>query len=210
MPAIVKNARKHQPGLIVVDRWAPGEFENYLTPEQKIPEKALDYPWESCITMADGWSYEPDHTCKPLRQLIHMLVDIVAKGGNFLLNIGPKPDGTWTDEAYDRLNGIGEWMKINSEAIYDSRPIQPYKAGKVCFTRNKDSGSLYAVYLADVDEKLPPSKILLEHFQPSADAQVCMLGVEGRLKWDKAGRGCIIELPKFSSKNLPEEINEIV
>ncbi len=203
MPAIAQNARKYQPGLIVVDRWAPGEYENYLTPEQKVPEKALDYPWESCITMTDGWSYEPDHRCKPVRQLIHMLVDIVAKGGNFLLNIGPTSKGTWIDEAYDRLNSIGEWMKINSEAIYDSRPISPYKDGKVCFTQNKDTGAVYALYLADEDERMLPSKIGLNNLQPAPNAEISILGINGQIKWEKVGKGCIIELPELSLKNLP-------
>jgi alpha-L-fucosidase len=203
MPRIVKNARKYQPGLIVVDRWVPGQYENYLTPEQKIPEKALDYPWESCITMTDGWSYEADQKCKPLRQLIHMLVDIVAKGGNFLLNIGPAPDGTWTDETYQRLAEIGDWMKINSEAIYDSSPMAPYKEGKICLTRNDATGVVYTIYLAGENEHIFPEKINFSNFFPAEGTEVKILGLQGQLQWKRVGKGCIIELPKVAEKNIP-------
>ncbi len=59
-----------------------------------------------------------------------MLADVVAKGGNLLLNIGPGPDGSWDDAAYDRLAALGAWMKVNSEAIYATRPVAPYVDGK--------------------------------------------------------------------------------
>ena len=203
MDSIVRNARKYQPGLIVVDRWSPGPNENYLTPEQKIPPKALEIPWESCITMTEGWSYEPHHTCKPARQLIHMLIEIVAKGGNLLLNIGPKPDGTWIDEAYDRLEKIGAWININGEAIYDSKPIPPFRDGKICLTQNKNDKTVYAIYLADEDEKMPPRKIRLNSIQPALDAKLNLLGIKESLKFEKIGKGCIIELPEMSLELLP-------
>jgi len=201
IPWIAKMARKHQPGLIIVDRWVSGEYENYLTPEQKIPDHALNVPWESCITMAPGWSYNENHKYKPVRQLIHMLVDIVAKGGNFLLNIGPSPEGDWADEAYDRLKQIGEWMRINQEAIYETRTISPYKEGKVCLTQKKD-GSIYAIYLADEDENQPPSKIWMSNFQPNSNAKLTMLGVNGELKWEKVGKGFLVHIPE-SIQNKP-------
>jgi len=199
---IAKMAREHQPGLIVVDRWVSGEFENYLTPEQKIPDNPLNVPWESCITMAPGWSYNKNHQYKSVHQLIHTLVDIVAKGGNFLLNIGPSPDGDWADDAYDRLQGIGEWMKINSEAIYETRPIAPYKEGKVCLTQKKD-GTVYAIYLSEEDEKNPPSKIWLSKIQPVEGAKLNMLGAKEELKWEKVGKGFLVNIPESVQKNPP-------
>ncbi|MCK7483889.1 MAG: alpha-L-fucosidase [Candidatus Moduliflexus flocculans] len=59
---------------------------------------------------------------------------MVSKGGNFLLNIGPSPEGEFAPEALDRLREIGEWMKVNGEAIYGTRPVAPYKEVKTCFT----------------------------------------------------------------------------
>jgi alpha-L-fucosidase len=198
---IVKMARKRQPGLIVVDRWVSGKYENYLTPEQKIPEKAINVPWESCMTMAEGWSYNEDHKYKSVHQLIHLLVEIVAKGGNFLLNIAPSPKGDWSIEAYDRLNGISEWMKVNSEAIYETHQIAPYKDGKICLTQKKDT--IYAIYLADIDELYPPQKIRLNFIPTFRNAKVTMLGSGGELKWEKIDKGFEIELPESVQKNPP-------
>ena len=146
MPRLVAEARAKQPGLIVVDRDVPGPYQNYLTPEARVPAQALPYPWEVPMPMARSWSYVPNDVYKSPRVLIQMLVDVVAKGGNLLLNIGPGPDGAWHDAAYDRLAALGAWMKVNSEAIYDTRPIAPYVEGQVRFTRAKD-GTVYAIYL---------------------------------------------------------------
>jgi alpha-L-fucosidase len=134
MPRIARMARKNQPGLIIVDRTVTGKFENYRTPEQHVPHEPLDYPWETCMTMAGSWSYSPNDRYKPTRQIIHLLVDIVAKGGNYLLNVGPGPDGTLAPDAIKRMEEIGDWMEINGEAIYGTRPIPPYKEGKTCLT----------------------------------------------------------------------------
>ena len=68
-------------------------YENYRTPEQKIPDRALDYPWEACMTMATQWSYKPDDSYKSTHDILTTLVQIVSRGGNFLLNVGPGPDG---------------------------------------------------------------------------------------------------------------------
>jgi alpha-L-fucosidase len=196
-------ARGYQPGLIVVDRWVNGPYENYLTPEQKVPEKALGVPWESCITMATSWSYVKADRYKSVRQLIHLLVDIVAKGGNLLLNIGPSPEGEWAPDAYDRLKGIGEWMKVNSEAIYGTRPILPYKDGRVCLTQKKEGGAVYAIYLADENETQPPKVIQLRDLHPSDNAELVVLGAGGELNWKKEGNGISIEIPEKIRQQPP-------
>ncbi|MFZ4741675.1 MAG: alpha-L-fucosidase [Bacteroidales bacterium] len=176
MPAIAAMARKNQPGILVVDRSVHNKFENYFTPEQEIPKKPLPYPWETCMTMATSWSWVYNDTYKPTNKLIHLLVDIVSKGGNFLLNIAPSPTGDLDDTAYLRLKEIGEWMKINSEAIYNTQPIAPYKDGKTCFTQGKN-GAVYLIYLADANETMP-SEIKVNNFKPKANAKVVLLGNE--------------------------------
>ena len=90
MPKLAAMARSHQPGLLVVDRTVGGRYENYRTPEQEVPEKAMPYVWETCMTMANQWSYKSDDKYKSTRQLIHLLVNIVAKGGNFLRQRRPE------------------------------------------------------------------------------------------------------------------------
>lgn len=129
-------------------------------------------------------------------------MDIVTKGGNFLLNIGPSIEGDWAEEAYDRRNGIAEWMKINSKAIYTTQPIAPYKEGKVCLTQKKD-GTVFAIYLADEDKKQPPSKIWLSTIQPTDGAKLNLLGFDGELDWEKVGKEFLVNIPEAVQKNPP-------
>ena len=157
MPRLAAMARRHQPGLIVVDRTVKGRYENYRTPEQEVPPKALPFVWETCMTMGDQWSYKPDDKYKSTHKLIHLLVDIVAKGGNFLLNVGPSPDGELPAVAVQRLAEIGAWMRVNGEAIYATRAVAPYKEGRVCMTQKKDK--LYLIYLGEEGQAGPPSRI---------------------------------------------------
>ena len=175
MPEIAVMARSFQPGLLMVDRTVTGKYENYRTPEQQIPDKLPDYPWETCMTMATSWSYVPGDIYKPANKIIHNLVDIVCKGGNYLLNIGPSPEGEWDDTAYVRLREIGDWMKINGEAIYKSRPVKPYKSGKVCFTSNPD-GTIYLIYLAEPGESKMPETLEVKGFHPAEGTAVELLG----------------------------------
>ena len=201
MPLIAKNSRKKQPGLIVVDRAVPGPLQNYLTPENQVPVKTLPYPWETCMPMTPSWSYEPGLEYKSAHKLIHLLVDIVAKGGNFLLNIGPTAEGDFEDDAYDRLKKIGDWMKINSEAIYNTHPVHPYKEGNLCFTQLKD-GTTYAIYLADEKGKIP-EKLNLSIFSPVSGANIELLGTNKKIKWQKNSNGFEIEIPESIRKSPP-------
>ena len=202
MPRLASMARKNQPGLIIVDRTVAGRYENYRTPEQQVPEKPPDYVWETCMTMGNSWSYVPNDKYKSANRLIHLLVDIVSKGGNFLLNIGPNAEGELPPESLERLQEIGDWMTVNSEAIYETRPVAPYKEAKICLTSKADK-TLYAIYLADEDETSPPSKILLYSHVPEENAKVRMLGVKGFLKWEKVGKGVLIHVPAAAVQNPP-------
>ena len=195
MPRLVAEARARQPGLIVVDRDVPGPYQDYLTPEARVPDKALPYPWEVPMPMARSWSFVPNDTYKTPRVLVHMLADVVAKGGNLLLNIGPGPDGTWHDAAYDRLAALGAWMKVNGESIYGTRPIAPYVDGKVRLTRGKD-GSVYAIYLADEGETELPSYVSLASVVPAPNSTVTLVGTGRLLSWERSGTGFVIRVPR--------------
>ncbi len=186
MPKIASMARSRQPGLIIVDRTVHGPFENYRTPEQRVPEKPLPFPWETCMTMGEAWGYVPNDMYKSARTLVHLLIDIVAKGGNFLLNVGPKPDGTFPEQAVQRLEEMGSWMAINQESIEDSYPIAPYRSGQFCFTQGKE-GQVYAHYLLDEGEK-NPSELLIPYpaFHTGA---IRLLGQPAPLKWKKEKEG---------------------
>ncbi len=194
MPAIATMARKHQPGLIIVDRTVTGKYENYRTPEQRVPKKPLPYPWETCMTMGGSWSYNPYDHYKSTNQLVHLLVDIVAKGGNFLLNVGPAPTGELPPEALKRMHEIGKWMNVNGEAIYGSRPVAPYKEENICFTRGK-AGQVYAIYLTDENLTTMPRQISISSFRITSGAKVTLLGYPHPLKWKNKKRGMTVYIP---------------
>ena len=99
-------------------------------------------------------------SCKSTNKLIHLLCDIVAKGGNFLLNVGPDADGNLPDTALLRMKEIGEWMKVNGEAIYGTRPIYPFTYGKFRFTQ-KDN-KVYGIFLLDEQESPVPDTYWFE------------------------------------------------
>jgi alpha-L-fucosidase len=204
MDELVGKIRNRQPEAIVVDRAVHGKNQNYLTPENQVPDKMLPYPWESCIILGGGWSFSYNAKMMPSRKVIHMLTDIVAKGGNLLLNIGPGPDGTWYDEAYDRLRETGKWLSINGDAIYGTRTIAPYFDGKLRFTSGKD-GSAYVIYLLDENEKLP-SKIEVRGFIPAKGAKINMLGKNGNsLKWTAQGDRFSFSIPASYLDALPSQ-----
>ncbi|MFH1195122.1 MAG: alpha-L-fucosidase [bacterium] len=196
MPLIAANSRKKQPGLIVVDRAVPGPQQNYLTPENQVPDRTLPYPWETCMPITPSWSYEPGLEYKSARKLIHTLVDVVAKGGNFLLNVAPTAEGDYEPEAYDRLKEIAEWMKVNSEAIYNTHAVLPYKEGKVCLTELKD-GTVYAIYLAEENENSLPAKISFEKFPIKDYSKIELLSSTVEIKLE----GSTIEIPEQVQQN---------
>lgn len=202
MARIAAMARQKQPGLMVVDRAVGSEYENYRTPEQTIPAIPLDHPWETCMTMARSWSYAPKDVYKPARTLIHNLVDIVAKGGNYLLNIGPSPQGDYHPEAYTRLQELGGWLKINGDAIYTTRPVAPYKEGNLCYTRNR-GGQVNLIYLASQEETELPAQVTFRGVQPVPNAIISLLGREGTLSWQKRGQETVITVPLEIRRNPP-------
>ena len=149
MDALAAIARADNPDLIIVDRSVGGRYENYRTPEKQVPDTLLPYPWETCMTMGDSWSYVPSDHYKSTTQLIHMLADVVAKGGNLLLNVGPDAQGNLPPQALERMEQIGVWLSANGRAIYATRPLYPYCHGNVRFTQSKDGKHRYAICLID-------------------------------------------------------------
>ncbi len=196
MPRLVREVRVKQPKLIVVDRAVPGEQQNYLTPEQHIPENGLPYPWETCMTMASSWSYVPNDVYKPTNELVEKLVDIVSKGGNYLLNIGPSPSGEYSDTAYVRLREIGEWMKINSEAIYGTRMYAVFGEGNnIRYTQSKDGKTQY-VFLFE----FPTSPVVLTKITLNKGQKVNLLGSDKPLKWKQSEHRLEITVPAALKK----------
>lgn len=207
MPKIAAMAREKNKNLIIVDRSVGGQFENYRTPEQQVSAEPLDYPWETCMTMGDAWGYVPNDNYKSTNTLIHLLCEIVCKGGNFLLNVGPDEKGNLPDAAVARMDSIGEWMRINSKAIYSTRPIAPYQSENICFTKSKN-GNVYAIILISDTVKLQSSYDI-----PKIDGlkkgKKTILGSKQKAELKISNTTMQITLPKKFIKNNKES-NAIV
>lgn len=124
---VTKMIRSLRPGILINDRI--NLPEDFSTPEQTIPAGALPNGrlWETCMTMNDTWGFKKDdHNWKSSTDLARKLIDIASKGGNFLLNVGPQPDGKIPAESVERLKDVGAWMKRNGESIYGTTK-SPYR-----------------------------------------------------------------------------------
>ena len=121
---IAARARELQPGILVVDREVHGPNEDYRTPEQRIPDHRPSYPWESCVTLSDNWtSLSPDEQAKDPREVVDMLVKVVARGGNLLLGVGPDPTGAIPPSIREALEVIGTWLEEFGPALYGTRAV---------------------------------------------------------------------------------------
>ena len=164
--------RSFQPGIIINNRG--GLEEDLDTPEQKIAASKSGRCWESCMTIGDTWGYiKYNPNMKSVTQLIQNLVTTASGGGNFLLNVGPKPDGTIQPELVRRLKEIGKWMKVHGESVYGSERL-PSEWGApesgIIFGRTTARGSTAYIHyfhwpgrkaaLTGVENKVLSAKIL--------------------------------------------------
>jgi alpha-L-fucosidase len=108
--------RELQPGLLINDRLP--RVGDYETPEQFVPPTPPARKWETCMTMNESWSYNPDdHDYKSPRSLVHTLCEVTGRGGNLLLNVSPRGDGSLPPEQVERLEHVGAWVRRNGEAV---------------------------------------------------------------------------------------------
>jgi len=153
------------------------------TPELYVPGIPLEGAWETCFTMGTAWQYQPrNEQYKSGGQVIDLLVETRAKGGNLLLNVGPKPDGELPIEQEERLREVALWMQVNQEAIYGTRPWALTNEGNIWFTKAKDADTVYAIV------KQEPRwvrgewrEFVLKSVQVEAGAEVSVLGQNGRV-----------------------------
>ncbi|MGA7307242.1 MAG: alpha-L-fucosidase, partial [Rhodothermales bacterium] len=179
----VDTGRKGKQGMNADDRRYAGDFG---TPEQQILEGTSSFDWETCMTMNDSWGYNAnDHNWKPAETLIHQLIDVVSKGGNYLLNVGPTAEGVFPGPSVERLGEMGDWLAINGEAIYGSRPWTTSGEGdSIRYTSMGDS----VVHAITLD--WPGDTLTLTKVRPSPNAKISLLGDDESLPWtydDEAG-----------------------
>lgn len=199
LDTILVDARKRNPGMISVDRTIRGKNENYQTPEQGIPAKQLDIPWESCITLSHAWGWTPNAKFKSPNKVIGILAEIVAKGGCLALGVGPKADGTLQPEVVNTLLRIGSWLNKNGQAIYSTVNAAHYNDGKVWFTADKNGKTLYAIYTLEDGEKTPKTITWTEN---KPKGKLVLLQNGKSVKYTVKGNQVTVTLPS-GLKNEP-------
>lgn len=171
---LVDYAWQLQPGLVITR----GVME---TPEQYIPGVPLKGAWEGNLTMGTEWPWKPtNETYKSGTELIEILIETRAKGGNLLLNIGPKPDGEIPIEQESRLREIALWNFVNGEALKNVRPWVITNENNIWFTRNRDT--VYAFLTKMAPWKLGEANtVTLRSVRATARTEVTVLGQSGEL-----------------------------
>jgi alpha-L-fucosidase len=159
-------------------------------------------PWMSICLLGKQFSYDPNpDNYKGQQWVIHNLIDCVAKGGSFMVCIGPDANGKFHPEAVKQIEAVGEWLKTNGEGIYETRTRDVWQAGDIRFTRSKDNKRVYAFV-----EKFPEKELIIPSVTPKKKSKVRLLGYSKALKWQPTGDGGVrIEIPDAlqSSENRP-------
>lgn len=182
--------------------------------ERGKSDKLMQFPWQTDTSIGKrSWSHVENEENKTAQQIIHDLIDIVSKNGNLLLNVGPKADGTITDEQKAVLLDIGEWLKVNGDAIYGTRPWKKYGEGPTAGTKGTFTDHVATDYTAQ-DIRFTTKgndfyaimlnwgeTVTITSLNPEtiADAQlkeVSMLGCDENIKYEMTTSGIKIQLPK--------------
>ncbi|MBT8307623.1 MAG: alpha-L-fucosidase, partial [Maribacter sp.] len=118
-----------------------------------------------------------------------------------LLNIAPSPEGEWDEGAYQLLSEIGDWMAVNSEAIYGTKAMEPYKLDNICLTSKAD-GTIYLIYLVGNEQEKLPSKITFPNLSFPKNASIHVLGSNTQLIWSNNEAGIDVNIPGNLKKSL--------
>jgi alpha-L-fucosidase len=205
MRETIKLARKWSPETMFRARGI-GNYGDYYQPEQFVPKNSEQsgMPWMSICLLANQFSYDPvaEHY-KGTQWVVSHLVDCVAKGGSFMVCIGPDEKGNFHPEAVRQLEAVGEWLKVNGEGIYETRVRDVWQSGDIRFTRSKDNKWVYAFV-----ETFPDRELIIPSVTPKKKSKVRLLGYNKALKWQPTSDGGIkVEIPDAlqSPENRPCE-----
>lgn len=187
------------PSVIINSRLAG--YGDYATPEQGVPIfKPEEKYWELCITMNDSWGYQHnDHNYKTPNQVIRIFADVISKGGNLLLDIGPKADGTIPEEQAETLEAIGRWTKKHSEAIYGTHAGIPKDYYSGPSTLSSDSTILYLFV-----EHHPNGPIAVKGLKNKIN-RIRVVGDGTKLSWDIKMKQYWSETPGIVYIEIPDK-----
>lgn len=183
--------------------------------ERGKSDKMMQFPWQTDTSVGkNSWAYVEGEKNKTPEQIVHDLIDIVSKNGNLLLNIGPRADGTITEEQTDILLSIGKWLEVNGDAIYGTRCWKKFGEGdaestKGTFSDNKATvytardirfttkdNNLYVIALNWDEKELLITSLDKETIADAEILNVSLLGSEERIKWTKTDKGLKLSFPK--------------
>ncbi|MCD6508096.1 alpha-L-fucosidase [Candidatus Poribacteria bacterium] len=196
-----------QPNIVVNNRLGGGIEGDFGTPEQHIPDEGIPgKDWEVCMTMNDTWGYKSyDHNWKSTETLIHNLVDIASKGGNYLLNVGPTAEGLIPEPSVIRLREIGRWMSVNSVSIYGTTasPIGRPPWGR-CTRKVTDKGTNLYLHVFDWPSD---SKLVVPRLRSEIDAAYLLADPnKNSLDAKTEDAGAVVTVPK----EAPDPIDSVV
>ncbi|QWF76649.1 alpha-L-fucosidase [Amycolatopsis sp. CA-230715] len=188
-------ANRPRPKDVVANDRFEASHADYVTVEGDKAYVPRPAPWEACLTMGSSWGYsenEDPAKIKPSARLLALLVDIVSKNGNLLLNIGPRADGTIPGWMRRRLTDIGAWLRVNGRAVYGSVPWLRYGDGELRYTRTRDAFHVIA-------PSWPGRCLALPGDLPiGAGSRVRLLGGHGApLPWARTSGGIVVDLPRL-------------
>jgi alpha-L-fucosidase len=192
---IVKMVRSLQPDVLMRNRGI-GPYGDFSTPEHWVPNGPFDTrvggkPWEAIEQLTRRWAYQPNDIFKSQEWVLRTLIDVVAKGGNFMPGVSPLPDGTFPRQTIERLAYVGDWLKVNGEAIYDTRPWTVYKEGEdIRFTRSRDGKYVYPISL-----KWPGESLVLKSLRAIEGSRMTLLGTRATIKWRQDKGGLVVQIP---------------
>lgn len=177
-------------------------YGDYATPEQGVPiHKPKDEYWELCMTMNDSWGYQHnDHNYKTPNQVIRIFIDCISMGGNLLLDIGPKQDGTIPEEQVEILEKLGRWTKKHEEAIFGSNAGIPKDYFYGPSTLSADSTILY-LFMEDI----PKGPIALRGVKNKIN-RIWVLGNGTKLSWDIKMKQYWSSVPGLVYIDIPEKV----
>ena len=179
------------------------KYGDFVTPEQHVPDTGIPgVDWETCMTMNTTWGYSKyDHDWKSTDKLIETLIEVVSKGGNFLLNVGPMADGTIPQESIERLQEVGRWLGLNGEAIYgaSASPIPKPDWGRITYKPHE-----HRVYLHVLE--WPADEQLKVTHLPGRVSSAKMLGTDFNLAVTQTNESTSIKMPESHGDELPSVV----